>query len=939
MNKQNSLLKTLLVVAGLLAGVNGAWADVYTNDSYRYDVVFGTPTYDNEVLTGIDVQTDFTTDYTSQEFSTMTLVMTGTVLSGNQPNGRSYSFGQPQTVGTVTFKAVGKFNGGNYTFFNIYGVKEEGGATTDNYAVVQSPTSLPSGSGETIVLRIFGQDIKASYVYTPRSVAYGFDVTIDLENQKVNYTVTYASKGSSGTVSQLSTVTGSVNVPDGVTLKSVKSFNLPRVGQSGGNTYDNVAFYSTSPATTYTINYKDENDVLLKSVECNSYAGLSATASAEQLANFTKDDTEYTYKSGNETITLSTTAASNVINLVFKAATEETTYTIKYLDENQNVIKTAYVGNAYTGDVVTASGENLPTYIWSEDVKYKYSTGNKNITLVANAEDNIIELIYAEAAKYNYTIKASIGQTILSESAYENETVYYHYPQVLQSGTTLYTTTTDNTGVDGNGYKSKLLLDSDNKEVTKNYTAGNITNLLFLAEGEDIFTKGTGVSADTRLSMGAGGYASEKTAIFTLPAGSYTLCGVNRGNGSGHENHKFYKGDELFFTTTPQGYNVSFSESFTLTSTTTIYMQGGGNTRLIDYVYIYGTPTNDIVGAYDYSTGFMGDHTDMTISMGQTVKFVFNNHGNGVSNWFNWLLRLSGTSGVDHTLRADNYVIGDGESTVSTRSITEDGGAINWDDFLEDMKDASVEMTINYTNAGMFSVAATSTGANHTYSHSFAYNAATSGDILLELGVEKAWLEVISAEQLVTGTIAQSGYSSLASAYGLDFANATGLTDAFVVTKTTDDAVTLTSVDELPANSGVILKGEAGAAYSIPVKADAAYAGTNLLSAAVAPTIVQNDEAYILKGGKFALISGAATEAARTIPAGKAYLLKSNVPSGARSLSFVYNNDETTGISGATRLTDNGESVKDNVYNLNGQRVSQPTKGLYIVNGKKVIIK
>ena len=27
------------------------------------------------------------------------------------------------------------------------------------------------------------------------------------------------------------------------------------------------------------------------------------------------------------------------------------------------------------------------------------------------------------------------------------------------------------------------------------------------------------------------------------------------------------------------------------------------------------------------------------------------------------------------------------------------------------------------------------------------------------------------------------------------------------------------------------------------------------------------------------------------------------------------------------------------VYNLAGQRVAQPTKGLYIVNGKKVIIK
>ena len=31
--------------------------------------------------------------------------------------------------------------------------------------------------------------------------------------------------------------------------------------------------------------------------------------------------------------------------------------------------------------------------------------------------------------------------------------------------------------------------------------------------------------------------------------------------------------------------------------------------------------------------------------------------------------------------------------------------------------------------------------------------------------------------------------------------------------------------------------------------------------------------------------------------------------------------------------------VKSEVYNLKGQRVSEPTKGLYIVNGKKIAIK
>lgn len=180
----------------------------------------------------------------------------------------------------------------------------------------------------------------------------------------------------------------------------------------------------------------------------------------------------------------------------------------------------------------------------------------------------------------------------------------------------------------------------------------------------------------------------------------------------------------------------------------------------------------------------------------------------------------------------------------------------------------------------------------------------------------------------VTVTIASSGYSSLASAYGLDFANATGLTAAYVVTKTTNDAVTLTSVDELPANSGVILKGESGATYSIPVKADATYSGTNLLSAAVTATHITANSAYILQGGQFHLVT-----ADSDVPAGKAYLLANNVQTAARALGFMFSN-EVEGISAVSLDKQNGE-----FYNLQGQRVDSPKKGLYIVNGTKVIIK
>ena len=46
-----------------------------------------------------------------------------------------------------------------------------------------------------------------------------------------------------------------------------------------------------------------------------------------------------------------------------------------------------------------------------------------------------------------------------------------------------------------------------------------------------------------------------------------------------------------------------------------------------------------------------------------------------------------------------------------------------------------------------------------------------------------------------------------------------------------------------------------------------------------------------------------------------------------------------TSVSNATRLNDKGRMQNSQFYNLHGQRVTNPAKGLYIVNGKKVIFK
>ena len=78
---------------------------------------------------------------------------------------------------------------------------------------------------------------------------------------------------------------------------------------------------------------------------------------------------------------------------------------------------------------------------------------------------------------------------------------------------------------------------------------------------------------------------------------------------------------------------------------------------------------------------------------------------------------------------------------------------------------------------------------------------------------------------------------------------------------------------------------------------------------------------------------GAASGAAFDLTANKAYLA---VPNGSMAREgFWFNDEDVTAIDAVKVQT----VAKGDYYNLAGQRVAQPTKGLYIVNGKKVIVK
>lgn len=209
----------------------------------------------------------------------------------------------------------------------------------------------------------------------------------------------------------------------------------------------------------------------------------------------------------------------------------------------------------------------------------------------------------------------------------------------------------------------------------------------------------------------------------------------------------------------------------------------------------------------------------------------------------------------------------------------------------------------------------------------------TSGcDYLYSVKLEKN-------EYFTTATIGSYGWATFSNSAATDFTNLAGVVDAYTVTGASGTAITTSAVTSATANTGLLLKANAGT-YAIPlVSSGTDLSGSNLLKAGPA-TVNYNDGAgynYVLGvNGSVAafqkIVSG--TNGTVTVPAGKAYLALTASP-GAPVLDITIDGI-STGIDTAREVQQTGDGI---FYNLAGQRVAQPTKGLYIVNGKKIIIK
>lgn len=179
--------------------------------------------------------------------------------------------------------------------------------------------------------------------------------------------------------------------------------------------------------------------------------------------------------------------------------------------------------------------------------------------------------------------------------------------------------------------------------------------------------------------------------------------------------------------------------------------------------------------------------------------------------------------------------------------------------------------------------------------------------------------------------VSNAGYATYYSENALDF-TATGLT-AYIA-KVENNMVTFEPVTTIPANTGVLLKGEANT-YTVPViESSNTDVSTNAFNGSLIYVKVEDTGIFVLMNNDEG-VGFYKTANAFTIGAHTAYL-----PASVAAARFIGLDATATGISDASRLMNN-EKMNKELYNLQGQRVAgaQPKKGLYIQEGRKVIIK
>ena len=250
-------------------------------------------------------------------------------------------------------------------------------------------------------------------------------------------------------------------------------------------------------------------------------------------------------------------------------------------------------------------------------------------------------------------------------------------------------------------------------------------------------------------------------------------------------------------------------------------------------------------------------------------------------------------------------------------------------------KDASAEFSYKAGEKVIFTHKAEVINSDTKTSEEFTLNESTPIS-LVKGGNESQGVDFIyiqrTGDATETVSVSEAGYATYATKYNVEVPNDENV--KVMTVKVNDDNSTITLNDVaagtvIPAKTGILVKAAQGNHDFVVTSKEGAKLENNSLIAAT--TDVTSDGATYFALTKIGEKVGfALVENGVVIPAGKAYL---EVTKGSAAKFFGLDG-EATGINSVKTAKADGA-----YYTLEGVKTTKPVKGLYIHNGKKIVVK
>lgn len=936
MKKFYSLTKTLLAVALLCVGQN-AWAkssvwsedfesattssiqsawikngDANWGDTYSPHLELANNCYGN------------TTKYLFAYDNSTSRQRTGYYMFGSAFTGSAYQLDAKINLNVGNSSGESRFyimNGSkagtnadpsNYLFYI--------GGNTSGYVYVsngtETETSTIGNAGDS-------ENLSKSQGKSYKSTGW-FNVSciIDMTAGKVKVTIT---KGSDEE-------TFTINLKSGT--KQISGFGI-RTGKALGGSVglDDMALYElTAPAFTLsessktvsvdgseTVNVTDITGTI--SVSSNNTAAATASYDAGVVTiNGVADGVATVTVTGtNEGLTLDKTIDVTV------GSVATTDVTVNYLDENSVAIASPLViSDVSVGSILTASEVVYESVLYGVGCRYANPVLSESLPYTV-VEDGVINITYTQQNSVaSLNVKAQVGSTkydIKSESLtgkYIGDVITITYPRLWLVGTTLYSTAQQAHGSDYFRWAYTL----DGNDAVIEYNTTEATGVVYYSEGEDIegMTADASGNADARCSGGKGGRSADELSLTTLEDGVYKLTSRVWG-GAGYTYTYRAAGTDVLSHTTNGSLNDNNVYLNVMSGTAAIKVQGvntGG--KVLDYVYIQKIAESDGLifnGDFSNSTwnaGWLGTGSDKKAAfVKQSSASGFD--GNVAEMWTDAGFTAEGNIyQVLINVPAGDYVV-----SANILNNVAGGAAVLY---------AKVGSADDVTTAA----AGLSTKTEKTLAFTVSeVSNVKIGYKTTNITGKTGWIAVDDFRFVVPATIGENEFTTFASTYPLDLTSATQTAKGFTAYRAASIAgSTVTFKDDVnqkvEANTGILLKGTAGATVYIPVAATGTALADNAFHVNTSGETFAAESGYTYYGmnkNSNPLTFGTFAPGTVAIPANKAYLkLNGSGELGARQIEAIFDDEILTGISEAEAATEAAQK-----------------EGKFIVDGKLVIFK